>query len=42
MKINPDVSQARHLRIWYDAGGRLSNNQITTSNRPVTEGLRLS
>jgi hypothetical protein len=37
MKINPNITEARHLRIWYNAGGRLRNNQITT-NRPVLEG----
>lgn len=37
MKINPDILKAKHLRIWYDAGGRLSNNQITTT-RPAFEG----
>jgi len=37
MKINPDIQEAKHLRIWYNAGGRLRNNQITT-NRPVSEG----
>lgn len=40
MKVNPDLVKARHLRIWYDAGGRLSNNQITTTqNGPVFECL---
>jgi hypothetical protein len=39
MKINPDILKAKHLRIWYDAGGRLNNNQITTT-RPAFEGYR--
>ncbi|CAF2719731.1 unnamed protein product [Rotaria sp. Silwood2] len=41
MKINPDIAQAKHLRIWYDAGGRLTNNRITTSttNRLTKEDL---
>jgi len=26
MKIKPDLFKAKHLRIWYDAGGRLNNN----------------
>jgi hypothetical protein len=37
MKVNPDILKAKHLRIWYDAGGRLNNNQITTV-RPALEG----
>lgn len=41
MKINPDLRQAKHLRIWYDAGGHSTNNQITTS-RPVSESLILA
>jgi hypothetical protein len=39
MKVNPDILKAKHLRIWYDAGGRLSNNQITTTG-PAFEGLK--
>jgi len=35
MKINPDIMKAKHLRIWYDAGGRLTNNQ---TNRPASDG----
>ncbi|CAF1304629.1 unnamed protein product [Rotaria sp. Silwood1] len=42
MKINPDIAQAKHLRIWYNAGGRLTNNRITTAtttpNRLTREG----
>ena len=39
MKINPDILKAKHLRIWYNAGGRLTNNQVTTTTqRPVAEG----
>lgn len=37
MKVNPDLMKAKHLKIWYGAGGRLNYNQITT-NRPVSEG----
>ncbi|CAF1219523.1 unnamed protein product [Rotaria sordida] len=38
IKINPDISQAKHLRIWYDAGGRLTNNRIiTTTDRATRE-----
>ena len=39
MKVNPDILKGKHLRIWYDAGGRLNNNQITTV-RPALEGKR--
>jgi len=39
MKINPDLIKAKHLRIWYDAGGRLSSNQIIT-NRPVFDSWK--
>ena len=35
MKPNPDMMIAKHLRIWYDAGGRLNNNQLTTNSRPA-------
>lgn len=37
IKVDPDVREARHLKIWYNAGGRVSTNQIITS-RPVAEG----
>ncbi|UJR08911.1 hypothetical protein I4U23_013165 [Adineta vaga] len=36
IKVNPDVQEAKHLRIWYNAGGRVKNNRITT-NRPIAE-----
>jgi hypothetical protein len=39
MKINPDLMKAKHLRIWYDAGGRLKDNQ-RISNRSATNGWR--
>ncbi len=39
MKINPDLIKAKHLRIWYDAGGRLSSNPIST-NRPAVESWK--
>lgn len=38
MKPNPDMMIAKHLRIWYDAGGRLNNNQLTTNSRPAFDG----
>jgi hypothetical protein len=42
MKINPNLAKAKHLRIWYDVGGRLTNNQITTTqNRPGVECLNI-
>ena len=37
MKVNPDLFKAKHLRIWYDAGGRLTGNQ-TKNTRPAAEG----
>lgn len=37
MKVNPDVHEAKHLRIWYDAGGRLTQTP-TTVNRPMADG----
>ena len=37
IKVNPDLPEAKHLRIWCDAGGRLPS----TTARPATEGLRL-
>ena len=40
MKINPDIREARHLRIWYDAGGRLTANP--TANRPAIESMNRS
>ncbi|CAF0967374.1 unnamed protein product [Adineta ricciae] len=36
IKVNPDVQEAKHLKIWYNAGGRVPTTQITTS-RPVAE-----
>ena len=39
MKINPDIPEARHLQIWYNAGGGLtSTTQIATPTRPADEG----
>ena len=38
MKVNPDLFNAKHLRIWYDAGGRLNGNQMKNNTRPATEG----
>lgn len=35
IKVNPDLPEAKHLRIWCDAGGRLP----PTTTRPATEGL---
>lgn len=43
IKINPDITNARHLRIWYDAGGRLQNSPTTmtttTMNSCKPKGL---
>lgn len=41
MKVNPNVQQAKHLRIWYDAGGNSMNSQTTTmtpTNQVVKAG----
>lgn len=37
MKVNPELFKAKHLRIWYDAGGRLNSTQTKTT-RPASEG----
>ena len=37
IKVDPDVREAKHLKIWYNAGGRVPTTQATTS-RPVAEG----
>ncbi|CAF3324524.1 unnamed protein product [Rotaria socialis] len=31
MKINPNIRQAKHLRIWYEAGGNTINSQATNN-----------
>ena len=36
MKINPNILECKHLRIWYDAGGRSMIN--STMNRSVRQG----
>ena len=36
MKINPNITEAKRLRIWYDAGGHSIINSIM--NRPVRQG----
>ena len=38
MKINPDIPEARHLQIWYSAGGGLTTTQLATPTRPADEG----
>lgn len=37
MRVNPNLIKAKHLRIWYDAGGRAST---TSPIRPAYEGER--
>ncbi|CAF1372808.1 unnamed protein product [Adineta steineri] len=42
MKINPDLKEAKHLRIWYDAGGHSVHSQITTTTTPTRPALDAS